>query len=125
MTTVTITASIALTLEGQSFSTGGTFTADVARVVEQTSDLDTTYRQLQSGTVTGCSFIFLVNLGDEPALVSFGGATFGLPAGKHILLSGTAGQTVSNVTTLSTNATSELSARSVTGTTRVYSVVGF
>jgi hypothetical protein len=125
MTTVTITANIALTLEGRAFNTGGTYSADVLNVVEQTRDFDNSYSGLQYAGTNGFSFVFLVNIGDEPALITLAGATFGIGPGQHMLISGTCGSQVSSTTTLNTTVTSALEARAVSGTTRLYSVIGY
>lgn len=89
MAQITLTGAAVISLDGQSYSEGSSFTIDCDNVSKQTKDVTNTYMNINVGRVV---YVVIANIGDDDVIVRGGQSPnyirFGIPVGGHLCIPG-------------------------------------
>jgi len=126
MSNITISASLSTTIDGQVVSSQATNSATAMRVLEVTHDVNAGYYQPVEGSGGTAIFYLFINRGTEDCIIRIERTgdywRYCIPAGGHVVLSGASAS--GNDSPISFNPT-QISARTASGSTRLYCLVAF
>ena len=124
MANLTISSSTSVTIDGRVVSANCVNSVQVLNVLENTSQVESTYRAVVKGTTGAAAFYVFINSGTTDAIVRFFGSSiyfrWAIPAGGHIVIPGSFNSNVDGRVALT-----EPYLATASGTTTVYSLIAF